>query len=171
MEMASKLTLTYSLEKNENKDIKFLWKHRVFFNFIYDLDKSILTFAVSCNFHLCLELYNKIFCRVWFLQPFAVVSQPQVIRCFLLPLKSSTQKIAIKKIAAKNVFLECWVSVQMCWKVLVAYEIYRKQMFIIMVRYNDFKVFKECEKNFSYNQSLTFYNAPSSHFNITFFLW
>lgn len=102
MEMASKLTLTFSLEKNENKDIKFLWKHRVFFNFIYDLDKSILTFAVSCNFHLCLELYNKIFCRVWFLQPFAVVSQPQVIRCFLLPLKSSTQKIAIKKIAAKK---------------------------------------------------------------------
>lgn len=102
MEMASKLTLTFSLKKNENKDIKFLWKHRVFFYFIYDLDKSILTFAVSCNFHLCLELYNKIFCRVWFLQPFAVVSQPQVIRCFLLPLKSSTQKIAIKKIAAKK---------------------------------------------------------------------
>lgn len=38
-----------------------------------------------------------------------------------------------------------------------------------MVRYNDFKVFKECEKNFSYNQSLTFYNAPSSHFNTTLF--
>lgn len=31
MEMASKLTLTFSLEKNENKDIKFLWKHRFFF--------------------------------------------------------------------------------------------------------------------------------------------